>query len=105
MEKKEIDKFDKSNTIVYTMRWNIVKSSRLKRIRGVSFEELIIDGKMIDIIDNPGRQGQHMLVFEHKKYIWITPCVIEEKNVFLKTLYPSRKYRKFYKKGVSYEKV
>jgi len=45
------------------------------------------------------------LVFEHKKYIWITPCVIEEKNVFLKTLYPSRKYRKFYKKGVSYEKV
>ena len=97
---KEIDKFDKSNTIVYTIRWNSVKSARVKRMRGVSFKELMIDGEMIEIIDNSGRQGQHMLVFEYKKYIWIAPCVIEEENVFLKTLYPSRKYRKFYKKGV-----
>jgi len=105
MEKKAIDKSYESNTIVYTIRWNAVKSARLKRIRGVSFEELAIDGKIIDIIDNPARLGQHMIVFEYKKYIWIAPCVIEEGNAFLKTLYPSRKYRKFYKKGVLDEKV
>ncbi|HQJ14946.1 MAG TPA: hypothetical protein PLJ26_00470 [Candidatus Omnitrophota bacterium] len=77
MENEDIDNLEKSNTIVYTLAWNPVKSDRLKRIRGVSFEDLIIDGIMIDVIDNPARQGQHMLVFEYKKYIWITPCVIE----------------------------
>ncbi len=102
---KDIDKSDKSNTIVYTIRWNVVKSARLKRIRGVSFEELIIGGKIINTIDNPGRRGQYMFVFEYKQYIWIVPCVIEEENIFLKTLYPSRKYRKFYKKGVPSEKI
>jgi len=105
MENKEIDKSNKSNTIVYTIRWNVVKSDRLKRIRGVSFEELITDGKIINVIDHPGRPGQHMFVFEYKKYIWIAPCVIEKEDVFLKTLYPSRKYHKFYKKGVYNEKV
>lgn len=63
MEKKGLDKSNKCNTIVYTIRWNAVKSARLKRMRGVSFEELVIDGEIIDIIDNPARLGQHMLVF------------------------------------------
>jgi len=40
MDKKAVDNIDKSNTIVYTIRWNKVKSARLKRMRGVSFEEL-----------------------------------------------------------------
>jgi hypothetical protein len=105
MDNKDVDKPNKSNTIVYTISWNPVKSARLKRIRGVSFEELVIDGKIIDIIDNPGRRGQKMYVFEYKKYIWIAPCVIEDETVFLKTLYPSRKYRKSYKKGVRDAKV
>ena len=55
---------------------------------GVSFEEIIVGGKIIDIIENPVRRGQHMIVFEHKKYIWIAPCIIEDENVFLKTLLP-----------------
>ena len=105
MEKKELDKPEESNTIVYTIRWNRIKSVWLKRIRGVSFEELISGGKIIDTIENPRRLGQHMLIFEYKKYIWIAPCVIDGQNVFLKTMYPSRKYRKLYKKGVSDEKI
>lgn len=48
MDKKDIDKFDKSNTIVYTIRWNEVKSARLKRIRGVSFEELVTGGEILE---------------------------------------------------------
>ena len=104
MDKKAVDNIGKSNTIVYTISWNTVKSARLKRIRGVSFEELNTEGEIIDLIDNPARPGQHMIVYEYKKYIWIAPCVIEEDKFFLKTLYPSRKYRKFYKKGVPDEK-
>jgi len=46
-----------------------------------------------------------MFIFEYKKYIWLSPCVIEDEYVFLKTLYPSRKYRKIYKKGDLDEEV
>jgi len=28
----------------------------------------------------------------HNEYIWIVPCVVEEEYIFLKTLFPSRKY-------------
>ncbi|HNQ50391.1 MAG TPA: toxin [Candidatus Omnitrophota bacterium] len=105
MDKKGVDKSDESNTIVYTISWNEVKSARLKRIRGVSFEELITDGNVIALIESPVRPGQHMFIVDYKKYIGLDPCVIEGEDVFLKTLYPSRKYHKFYKKGVSDEKV
>jgi len=34
----------------------------------------------------------------YKKYIWIVPFVRDEDGtIFLKTLYPSRKYTKIYK--------
>ena len=68
MDKKDIDKSDKSNTIVYTINWNPVKSIRLKRIRGVSFEDLFT-GKLLDIRDNPGRSNQRMLIFDFRGYI------------------------------------
>ena len=97
MDKKYLDKPDKSNTIVYTIRWNQTKSSRLRRIRGVSFEELF-DGKLLDIRENPTHKEQQMLIFDYRGYIWAAPFVIDEQGIFLKTLYPSRKYQKLYKK-------
>ncbi|MDD5465951.1 MAG: toxin [Candidatus Omnitrophica bacterium] len=97
MEKKDVDKPVESNTIVYTIRWNSVKSARLKRIRGVSFEE-IIQGKFLGIHDHPNRTDQKILAYEHKGYFWSVPFVYEEGGIFLKTLYPNRKYKKLYKK-------
>ena len=96
MEKKDIDKSEKSNTIVYTIKWNPVKSARLKRIRGVSFEE-IIQAKFLGIEGNPGRSNQGIYIFEHKGYVWVVPFVYEGEGVFLKTIYPSRKFKKIYK--------
>ncbi len=97
MEKKEIDKLQESNTIVYTVNWNPTKSIRLKRIRGVSFEE-IFEGKLLDIRENPNRSDQQILIFDYLGFIWAVPCVIEKREIFLKTLYRSRKYQKIYKK-------
>jgi hypothetical protein len=99
MDKKDVDKPDKSNTIVYTIRRNEVKSARLKRIRGVSFKEIIIGGEILDIIQNPKRREQRMLILKYKRYVWVAPCLIEEDGLFLKTLYPCRKYHKIYGKG------
>ena len=75
----------------------MLKSERLKRTRGVSFEE-IVAAKFIDLKDNPARGTQQMLLFEYKDYIWLVPFVRNGDEMFLKTLYPSRKYTKFYRK-------
>ena len=77
--------------------WNPLKSERLKKTRGVSFTE-IIKSKLVDVMRHPKNKSQSMMLFEYKKYIWVVPFVQSEKGVFLKTLYPSRKYTKIYKK-------
>jgi len=78
-------------------KWNVLKSERLKRTRGVSFEE-IITAKIIDIKDNPKKENQQMILFEYRNYIWLVSCVRDGDKLFLKTLYPSRKYTKLYRK-------
>jgi hypothetical protein len=39
------------------------------------------------------------MLFEYKGKMWVVPFVDSEKERFLKTLYPSRKYTKLYEKG------
>ena len=80
------------------IRWNALKSERLKRVRGVSFEE-IVKARMIGIENNPGRAGQKMILFEYRGYVWVTPCIVKGDDIFLKTLYPSRKYHKMFLEG------
>lgn len=79
-------------------RWNELKNDRLKRTRGVSFDE-IIKAKLLDIVANPTRPEQHFMLFEHKNYVWVVPCVRDAEGLFLKTLYRSRKYTKQYRRG------
>ena len=78
--------------------WNPLKSERLKKTRGVSFEEIVVS-KFIDIRKHPTKENQRILIYEHKGYIWAVPYVKTESGTFLKTIYPSRKFTKLYKKG------
>ncbi len=78
------------------LRWDLKKNERLKRIRGVSFDDLI-NSKFIIILDHPTRKNQKIILFEYKRYIWAVPCVEEDDYYFLKTLFPSRKYTKQFK--------
>jgi hypothetical protein len=80
------------------IRWSQLKSERLKKTRGVSFEE-IISSKLIDIRNHPQNEKQKILVFKYKSYIWAVPYVIDGKTIFLKTIYPSRKLKRLYRKG------
>jgi len=77
--------------------WNHVKSGRLKRTRGVSFEE-IVQAELLEVLRHPKRIDQNILLFRHRGYIWVVPFVQNERGIFLKTLYPSRKYTKLYAK-------
>ena len=79
------------------MIWNPLKSERLKKVRGVSFEE-IIKARLITVLKHPWKVNQKILVYEYKEYVWAVPCVVEDNKIFLKTIYPSRKLMKVFKK-------
>ena len=80
------------------IKWSKLKNERLKLVRGASFEE-IIASELIAVKHHPKREDQDILLFKHKNYIWIVPYVEDTDYIFLKTLYPSRKYTKLYRKG------
>ncbi len=80
------------------IRWNLLKSERLKRARGVSFEE-ILRAKLVAVKRHPKKEHQRIMLFEYRGYIWVVPYVESEGEIFLKTLYPGRKYTKMVKRG------
>jgi hypothetical protein len=88
---------------MWEIKWSPLESKRLKRTRGVSFEE-IIHAKFLGIEKHPNRGDQRIFVFEYKGYIWAVPFVFGEEGIFLKTIYPSRKFKKIYKERSRDEK-
>lgn len=80
------------------VRWSLVKSERLKRTRGASFEDLV-QSRPLAVKRHPTKAHQNIMLFEHRGYIWVVPYVADENEIFLKTLYPSRKYTKLHRKG------
>lgn len=80
------------------IRWNPAKSELLKRVRGVSFGE-ILHAEFIGTLENTARKNQQLYLFRYKAYIWVVPYVMHGGEIFLKTLFPSRKYTKMYERG------
>lgn len=80
------------------IKWSFVKNRRLKKVRGVSFEE-ILAAKFITVKQHPGRENQNIMLFKYNSYVWVVPYVMAGEDIFLKTLFPSRKYTKLYKRG------
>lgn len=79
------------------IRWNPLKSERLKKTRGVSFEE-IITAKLIDVLKHPARTDQNIMVYDYKGYLWAVPFIFGPEGIFLKTIYPSRKLMRIYRR-------
>ena len=81
------------------LNWNPVKNEWLKRERGIAFEEiayLIESGQIIGIEENPGWPNQKMYILEIDNYAVLVPFAENDKEIFLKTAFPSRKYSKLY---------
>ena len=81
-------------------RWNSLKNEWLRIARGVSFSDLTNHGRLLSTRRHPNRADQRMMLFEYRGYVWVVPYVRDRKGKFLKTLYPSRKYTKLYRRGV-----
>lgn len=79
------------------MRWSAEKSLALKAERGVSFEEVlsaISQGGLLCVMDHPNRKKyghQKMLVVRIRDYAYLVPCVESDREIFLKSIMPSRK--------------
>lgn len=80
------------------VHWSRVKSERLKKTRGVSFED-ILEGELLDVLEHPKRRNQRILVYSYRKYVWAVPFIEEGETIFLKTIFPSRKLAKRYERG------
>ena len=84
-------------------RWSEEKNNLLKSSSDrISFEKVVIalkDGKILDIIPSPTHNRQECFVVNVDEYIYIVPFVKEDSSIFLKTIYPSRKFTKYYLGG------
>ena len=84
------------------LNWNKDKNQNLKEERGVNFEDIaskIIRGDIIDDIFHPNSEkysNQRIFVIEIDGYIYLVPYIENEDEIFLKTIYPSRKFTKIY---------
>ena len=91
-----------SSSQVKYFAWDEAKNEKLKAERGIGFEEIIFHierGDVLDILEHPNREryrGQRILVVQRDDYVYLVPCVEDEKLVFLKTIIPSRKATKQY---------
>ncbi len=82
--------------------WNHAKNEILKQERGVSFEAVVFcveNGLLLDIIQHSNQEkykGQKMYVINLNDYAYLVPFIESVDEIFLKTIYPSRKYTKKY---------
>lgn len=80
--------------------WNDEKNELLKRLRGVSFEQVvlaIVSGDLIDRVkhSNPEKYpGQKVFLVKIEDYIYSVPYVENDEIIFLKTIIPNRKATK-----------
>ena len=80
------------------IQWDQAKNDRLKSERGASFEEIVL-WRLLAVIVHPQRPAQRIILLLQGDYVWAVPCVVGETNVFLKTLFPNRKYTRLWLKG------
>jgi uncharacterized DUF497 family protein len=81
------------------LNWDSDKNELLKKNRGVSFEEVAIiieANQIIGVEENRGRGNQKMYIVNIDNYAVVVPFVETENEIFLKTIFPSRKFTKKY---------
>ena len=82
--------------------WETAKNEKLKKGRGVSFEDVVFhieQGNVLDILEHPNQQryeGQRIFVVRIEDYVYRVPFVEQTEQVVLKTIIPSRKANRKY---------
>ena len=87
-----------------TFNWSDEKNRQLKRVRGISFEEIVLcihEGRLVTILEHPNKAkypNQRLYLVERSNYVYVVPFVEDESagEIILKTIYPSRQYTRQY---------
>ena len=85
--------------------WNDEKNELLKKLRGVSFEQVvlaIVSGDLIDRVKHPNPEkypNQRVFLVKIEDYIYSVPFVEDDEKMFLKTIIPNSKATKKYLGG------
>jgi len=85
--------------------WNPAKNEQLKNERGICFEDIVLrinTGHTLGIVEHPNQKrypNQMILIINVDGYVYLVPFIIQENGIFLKTIFPSRKYTTKYLKG------
>lgn len=80
-----------------SFRWPAEKNERLRRERGISFEDITVaveGGGLLEVISHPNAEKyprQRIMIVEVGRYAFLVPFVEEDDHLFLKTIIPSRK--------------
>jgi uncharacterized DUF497 family protein len=88
-------------------QWNAEKNRLLQAERDISFEQVVLEiasGNVLDILEHPNKRkfpNQRIFVIRIRDYAWLVPFVESEKEIFLKTIVPSRKATRKYLGGKS----
>ena len=78
------------------------KDELLRKTRQIGFKEVIKglkNNKALKVINNPNKKkfpNQKLLLININNYVFVVPYVEKSKEIFFKTIYPSRKYTKKY---------
>lgn len=82
--------------------WNVEKNRWLQEVRDISFEEVVFyiqRGHLLDVVEHHNQKkypGQRIFIVNMRDYAYLVPFVEDEREVFLKTIIPSRKATKKY---------
>ena len=78
------------------INWNSTKNQQLIAERGISFEDIVFclqQGGLLDDVDHPNSDkypDQRMFVVNIDDYVHLVPYIENRKEIFLKTVIPSR---------------
>lgn len=87
------------------IRWDEDKNERLRRDRGVCFEQVVVlmeHNAVLEIVDHPNQEkypGQKVAVVEIEGYAYLVPYEQDGDEIELKTIIPSRKATQKYLGG------
>ena len=85
-----------------TYQWDDEKNAVLKKVRGVSFEQVVMhieNGDVLDVMAHPNKikyPHQQVLVININDYVYAVPFVEQGNERFLKTIVPNRKLTRQY---------
>jgi uncharacterized DUF497 family protein len=89
--------------------WSDEKNEILKRDRGVSFEEVVVqiaNGEILDVLEHPNPDkdpNQRVFVVRIQDYAFLVPFFETGEEILLMTIIPSRKATRDYLGGKRHE--